>query len=44
MKHREEIMHILEAFDLPFLSTRRVPAGCSPNTVALSVTKRDPVS
>lgn len=42
MKHREEIMQILEAFDLT-RSYRDAGelAGCSPNTVALWVTKRD---
>ncbi len=42
MKHREEIMQILEAFDLT-RSYRHAGdlAGCSPNTVALWVTKRD---
>ncbi|MDQ3573847.1 MAG: IS21 family transposase [Actinomycetota bacterium] len=42
MKHREEIMQILEAFDLTrsFRDAGNL-AGCSPNTVALWVTKRD---
>ena len=42
MKHREEIMQILEAFDLT-RSYRDAGdlAGCSPNTVAAWVSKRD---
>ena len=42
MKSAEEIMQILEAFDLTH-SNRDAGelAGCSPNTVALWVTKRD---
>jgi hypothetical protein len=42
VKHREEVMQILEAFDLT-LSYRDAGelAGCSPNTVALWVAKRD---
>lgn len=42
MKHREEIVQILEAFDLT-RSCRDAGelAGCSPNTVALWVARRD---
>ena len=42
MKHREEVMEILEAFDLT-RSYRDAGelAGCSPNTVALWVARRD---
>ncbi len=42
VKHREEIMQILEAFDLThsFRDAGEL-AGCSPNTVAAWVTKRD---
>jgi hypothetical protein len=42
VKHREEVMEILEAFDLTrSLRDAGELAGCSPNTVALWVARRD---